>query len=93
MVLPQEARHHWDSPRSRLKDGRRVQMTLDQFFTVRVERQAALANAMDEMREWLDNTRLQPVQFKVVIADETGIAFDITFQNEAEASQFAQAFA
>jgi hypothetical protein len=48
---------------------------------------------MNEMRSWLDHTRLQPVQFKMVFAAETGIAFDVTFRNEAEADQFVQAFA
>jgi hypothetical protein len=48
---------------------------------------------MNEMRTWLDNTRLQPVEFKVAAAGVTGIAFDVTFQSEADASQFEQAFA
>lgn len=44
-------------------------MTLDPPFTVRVERHdTALANAMKEMPIWLDNTRLQPVEFKIAIA-------------------------
>jgi hypothetical protein len=69
-------------------------MTLDPTVTVRVEEPGtALADAMNEMRTWLDNTRLQPVEFEVAAAGVTGIAFDVTFQSEADASQFEQAFA
>jgi len=42
---------------------------------IRDEAETALANAMNEMRTWLDNTRLQPVGFKIVIAGVSGIAF------------------
>ena len=68
-------------------------MTLDSSLTVRVERHnTALSNAMNEMRTWLDNTGLQPVEFKIATAGAAGIAFDVTFQSEAEASQFEEAF-
>jgi len=68
-------------------------MTLDPPFTVRVKKpESELASAMNEMRTWLDNTRLQPIEFKIAIAGVTGIAFDVTFQSEAEAAQFEQAF-
>jgi len=68
-------------------------MTLDPPFTVRIERaETALANAMNEMRTWLDSTRLQPVEFKIAMTGVAGIAFDVTFQTEADASQFEQAF-
>ena len=61
---------------------------------IRIEKpETALANAMNEMRIWLDHTRLQPVGFKIAIAGDTGIAFDVTFQNKADAAQFEQAFA
>jgi hypothetical protein len=69
-------------------------MTLASSLIVRVEKpETALANAMNEMRIWLDHTRLQPVEFKIAIAGDTGIAFDVTFQSEADAAQFEQAFA
>jgi hypothetical protein len=68
-------------------------MTLASSFIVRVEKpETALANAMNEMRIWLDHTRLQPVGFKIATAGNTGIAFDVTFQNKADAAQFEQAF-
>jgi hypothetical protein len=69
-------------------------MTLSSPFTVHIEKpETALADAMNEMRTWLDNTRLQPVGFKIAIDGVTGIAFDVKFRSEAEASQFEQAFA
>jgi len=35
-------------------------------FSVRAEKpRTALADAMKEMRTWLDNTRLQPAEFKI----------------------------
>jgi hypothetical protein len=68
-------------------------MMLDPSFIVRIERpDTALANALNEMRTWLDNTRLQPVEFKIAIAGVSGIAFDVTFHSEADACQFEQAF-
>jgi hypothetical protein len=68
-------------------------MALNHLLTVRVEKpKTALVKAMNEMRIWLDNTRLQPVDFKIAMADVAGIAFDVTFQSEADASQFQQAF-
>jgi hypothetical protein len=69
-------------------------MTLSPPLTVRIEKpETSLADAMNEMQTWLGNTRLQPVEFKIVIAGLSGIAFDVTFRSEAEAAQFAQAFA
>jgi len=69
-------------------------MTLSFPLTVCVEQpEAAVVHAMNEMRTWLDNTRLQPVGFKIVTAGVTGIAFDVVFRSEAEAAQFKQAFA
>jgi hypothetical protein len=71
-----------------------IEMTLNPLLAVRVEKpETALADAMNEMRTWLDNTPLQPVGFKVVVAGVTGIAFDVMFRSEAEAAQFKQAFA
>jgi hypothetical protein len=69
-------------------------MTLSPPFSVRVAKpETAIADAMNEMRTWLDNNRLQPVQFKIVFDRMTGIAFDVMFRSEAEAILFAQVFA
>jgi hypothetical protein len=79
--------------RGRPQNEKTLQMMIDPPITVRLERhQTALANAMNEMRAWLDNTRLQPSQFKIATIGEAGIAFDVTFRSKADASQFAQAF-
>jgi len=70
-----------------------IKMTLDPLFTIRVEKpETALAEAMREMRVWLNNTALEPVEFKIAIAGIAGIAFDVTFRSEADADQFRQAF-
>jgi hypothetical protein len=62
-------------------------------FTIRVEKPAAtLANAMAEMRAWLDNTALKPVDFKIAAAGNANIAFDVTFRTSTEARQFERAF-
>ena len=69
-------------------------MALNPPLTVRVEKpETALADAMNEMRTWLDNTQLQPVEFKIVVASVTGNAFDVTFRSEEEAALFQEAFA
>ena len=68
-------------------------MTLHPPFVVHVEKPTAtLANAMAEMRTWLDNTALQPVEFKIAAAGVADIAFDVTFRTSAEARQFERAF-
>jgi hypothetical protein len=70
-----------------------VDMALNSPFTVRVEKPATtLANAMNEMRTWLDQTALEPVEFKIAVAGVADIAFDVTFLTKAEASRFEQAF-
>ena len=62
-------------------------------FTVRVEKPATtLGDAMKEMRTWLDNTALEPVEFKIAVAGVADIAFDVTFRTSAEAMRFEQAF-
>jgi hypothetical protein len=62
-------------------------------FTVRVEKpETALADAMTNMRIWLDNHEIKPVEFKIAMTDVAGIAFDIRFQSEDEANLFQQAF-
>jgi hypothetical protein len=72
------------------------QMTPDHSpFTVRVEKaETALAAVMTNMRIWLDNHQVEPVEFKIAMTGvPAGIAFDIRFRSENEASLFQQAFA
>jgi hypothetical protein len=68
-------------------------MALDPPFTIRIEKpETALADAMAEMREWLDKHRVQPVEFKIAMTGFPGIAFDIRFRSEDEAHLFEQQF-
>jgi hypothetical protein len=68
-------------------------MALDPPFTAHVEKpRTALADAMKEMRTWLDHTALEPVEFKVAATAFALIAFDVTFKTEADARRFEQAF-
>ena len=68
-------------------------MALDPPFTIRIEKpETALADAMAEMREWLDKHRVQPVLFKIAMTGFPGIAFDIQFRSEDEAHLFERQF-
>jgi hypothetical protein len=69
-------------------------MTLGPRFSVHVEKPvAALADALRDMRTWLDHTALEPIEFKVAVAGVTSrIAFDVTFGTAVAASRFEQAF-
>ena len=63
-------------------------MALNPPFTVRIEKpDTSLADAMSEMREWLDHHQVKPVEFKIALAmtGVSGIVFDIRFQREEEA--------
>jgi hypothetical protein len=68
-------------------------MALDPPFTIRIEKpETPLADAMAEMREWLDKHRVQPLEFKIARTGLPGIAFDIRFRSEHEAHLFEQQF-
>jgi hypothetical protein len=47
---------------------------------------------MNEIRTWLDAQKIQPVAFKTV-GCPTGLGFEISFQNEREATLFRDRFA
>ena len=69
-------------------------MALDPPFTVRVEKpETMLANAINEMRAWLDHHEVKPVEFKIAMTGMPGIVFDIRFRREEEATLFERAFA
>jgi hypothetical protein len=69
-------------------------MALNPPFTVRVEKpETMLANAMNEMRAWLDTHRVKPVEFKIAMTGMPGIVFDIRLRREEEAILFERVFA
>jgi len=47
---------------------------------------------MNEIRSWLDQNRIEPVDFKTVVGRE-GIGFEIRFRTEGEAERFQREFA
>jgi hypothetical protein len=70
-------------------------MALDPpFFTVHVEKpETILANAMNEMRVWLDHHQVELVDFRIAKTDVPSLAFDIRFRREEEATLFERVFA
>jgi len=62
-------------------------------FCLRIEKpRQSLAPTMAAMRSWLDSQKIELSEFRVG-PTETGVAYDIRFRNEGEASRFGQAFA
>ena len=53
---------------------------------------APIGSIMNEIRSWLDQNRIQPVDFKTVVGRE-GIGFEIRFRTEGEAERFQREFA
>jgi hypothetical protein len=51
-----------------------------------------LADAMNEMRVWLDHNQIELIDFKIAPTGLPGIGFDIGFRREEEAARFQQAF-
>lgn len=68
-------------------------MALSTPVNVRVEKpRQSLAETMGEMRSWLDTHKVQPAAFKVATTS-TGVAFEVSFQEEYHATLFQQRFA
>lgn len=69
-------------------------MTLKSPFSVRIERpKASLGDAMSEVRAWLDNHKIQPVEFRSEPSVSGVAAFEVKFSREDQARLFEQAFA
>jgi len=58
---------------------------------VEFRRDADLADAMSEMRRWLDLSRITPKCFTLSAADR-GLVFRLEFENGNQAAAFADAF-
>jgi len=68
-------------------------MTQNSSFSVRLERsQNTFGKAMNEIRAWLDNHKIQPVEFKSDAGGSGDVAFAIRFAHEEAARLFEQAF-
>ena len=68
-------------------------MALDPSFIVRIDRKpGAFGDTMNEIRTWLDHCKIQPASFKPVALADSGVGFEISFNSEAEAHLFEDAF-
>ena len=68
-------------------------MYLKSPLSVRVETlDRAFGIAMKEIRIWLDERRIQPVDFRPDPAAPGAVAFEIAFHQEYEARLFEEAF-
>ena len=53
---------------------------------------APIGSIMNEIRSWLDQNKIEPIDFKTVVGRE-GIGFEIRFRTEGEAERFQREFA
>ena len=69
-------------------------MTLKSPLSVRIERpKTSLGDAMSEIRTWLDDHKIQPVEFRSSPSVSGTSAFEIRFNRVEEARFFEQTFA
>jgi hypothetical protein len=47
---------------------------------------------MSEIRTWLDSEKIEPTEFKTVVA-RGGLGFEISFKSERDAERFQRQFA
>ena len=81
------------SVRSRLKAWKGVAMLARSAFSVHLESGGiSLAEAMEDVRAWLDRHRIEPIEFTLVATSRKVIAFDIRFRKEREAVLFTKHF-
>ena len=50
-----------------------------------------ISQIMNEIRSWLEENRIEPVDFKTLVGRE-GIGFEIRFRTEEEGERFQRAF-
>ena len=50
-----------------------------------------IGQIMNEVRFWLDENKIEPVDFKTVVGRE-GIGFEMRFRKEEEGDRFQRAF-
>jgi hypothetical protein len=66
---------------------------MDTDLLVRVKKSLStpLGTLMNNIRTWLDHQGIQPVDFKPITLD-SGLAFDVSFQNPQQAEFFRTEF-
>src|SRR5205814_10580986 len=53
---------------------------------------APIGSIMNEIRSWLSQNKIEPIDFKTVV-ERAGIGFEIRFRTEGEAERFQREFA
>ena len=59
---------------------------------VRISKDASLGTAMNQMRVWLDNRKIQPARWEAMV-DAQGFTVTIAFHRDDESELFRQQFA
>ena len=69
-------------------------MAFDRPFVVHVEKKpgGSFGETMNSIRAWLDHSHIQPVLFKPVASDRSGVGFEIAFNSEDDAHRFEREF-
>jgi hypothetical protein len=68
-------------------------MTLKSPRIVSIENPgASIADAMSNLRIWLDDNKIEPVEFRMISPDAAGFTFEIQFRSEDEALLFESKF-
>jgi hypothetical protein len=69
-------------------------MALKSPLSVRIERSGRpLGEAMNEIRSWLDDHKIEPADFRSVSSARGRAVFELRFEREDEARLFQQTFA
>ena len=62
-------------------------------FSVRIEKPTNVFGiSMNDIRAWLDNNKIEPIECKTTSLPDAAVAIDIRFARRGEADLFQQAF-
>ena len=62
-------------------------------FSVRIEKPTdVFGPLMNDIRAWLDNNKIEPIECKTTSLPDAAIAIDIRFAKQGEADLFQHAF-
>ena len=72
---------------------KQVNLVLTSAIKIEVNRPVGtpIGQIMNEIRSWLDENRIEPVDFRTLVGRE-GIGFEIRFRTEQEGERFQRAF-
>jgi hypothetical protein len=74
------------------KQGDKFVLTTSTKIEVNRPPGAPIGTIMNEIRSWLDQNKIEPIDFKTVVGRQ-GIGFEIRFRTEGEAERFQREFA